>query len=369
MSSELNLLNQLKLLDHLDDLDRQFSVEDDTSNVLSDFGNDVNPVEQYGLNLTQKPQKPDVVHSSNSSVDSKNPLNYLSCSEFQSQYGFTKESVQEIYKMIEYGFKTETRRGNPKSPMYSLLLTLQFLTTGSMDHRSERASQSTVCRILKRITGLLAELKPRFVKIPEASRSKMIAEKFKNIGDFPNVFACIGSTHIAIKTPVKSVADDYMNEDAYYSYRVFACTGPDLQFYEIISRWPGASHENKIFNLSEMFQRFEFTTKMDGVLLANERYSCTNYVMTPVETSKECENDKIARYNLAHKRTYNFFDAIKLLKGRFRCLQNVLAFQDGESFIISRIFENDLIFFFNFRNRSINYHRLCGFAQFRSSEE
>lgn len=330
MCSELNLLNQLEQLDRLDDLDNQFSASEDIAGILPSLSGAAPSKNHHESHRSQEQSD---IAATLSPKDAQDPFEALNCSAFHLKYGFSKENAREIYQMIEYGFKTETRRGNPKSPMYSLLLTLQFLTTGSMDNRPESASQSTVSRILKRVTALLSELKPRFVKIPEASRSKAIAERFKAIYGFPDVFACIGSTHIAIKTPVKSVADDYLNENGYYSYRLFGCTGPDLQFYEIISRWPGASHENKIFNLSEMFQRFEFTTKMDGILLANERYSCTNYVMTPLDRWNESEHETYLKYNLAHRKTYNFFDAIKLLKGRFRCLQNVLAFQDGKQFI------------------------------------
>lgn len=324
MTTQLDVLNELLVLDRLDDLDRKFSIENENRLETTKSPATLNLKKRKKTNKNhQNSPKNDIILSS-----MKNSEN-----EFPIKYGFSKETVYEIYRMIEYGFKKETRRGNPKSPMYSLLLTLQFLTTGSMDYQTdaESASQSTVSRILKKVTGLLAELKPRFVKIPEINKCKTIAEKFCRIGGFPNVFACIGSSHIPIKTPIKSVADDYLNEDGYYSYRLFACTGPNLEFFEIITRWPGASHENKIFNLSEMFQRFEFSGKMDGILLANERYSCTNYVMTPVEVPTLNET----RYNAAHKKTYNFSDAIRLLKSRFKCLQNVLAFQDGKATTIS----------------------------------
>lgn len=334
---ESKVLNQLKFLDQLDDLDSQFSSEYAVSHVPSVANVNLSSEKQIESPIqTKNNSHHDVCVTLDYLKDSQNPLEHLSRDEFVFKYGFSKERVHEIFRMIEYGFRHGTRRGNPKSPMYSLLLTLQFLTTGSMEHQatnfSESASQSTVSRILKKVTGLLSELKPRFVKIPEAGRTKAISGKFCDIGGFPDVFACIGSTHIAIKTPAKSVADDYMNENGYYSYRLFACTGPDLQFFEIISRWPGASHENKIFHLSEMFQRFEFTTKMDGFLLANERYSCTTCVMTPIESPMDLDNEKYMRYNMAHRKTYNFPDAIKLLKCRFRCLQNVLAFQDGKKY-------------------------------------
>lgn len=103
--------------------------------------------------------------------------------------------------------------------------------------------------------------------------------------------------------------------------------GPDLQFYELISRWPGATQENKIFNISEIHQKFQFN-QMDGMLLADNNYPSSGFVMTPVE---QPENVQECMYNDCHKRTYNIEKAIKLWKQRFKCLQTVLNNKEGNS--------------------------------------
>lgn len=100
---------------------------------------------------------------------------------------------------------------------------------------------------------------------------------------------------------------------------------PNLEFFEIISRWPGASHENKIFNISETYQRFEYN-KMDGVLLASNQYACTNFVLTPTLMP---HSQKEIRFNEAHERCYVVPRAVKLWKSRFKCLQNVLHHKEG----------------------------------------
>lgn len=82
-------------------------------------------------------------------------------------------------------------------------------------------SQPTISRIIKKVTSLLAELKLRFVKIPDKAEFKKISSKFLNNGQFPEVFGCIGSTHIPIKSPGKSICDGYFNENGFYSFRVF----------------------------------------------------------------------------------------------------------------------------------------------------
>lgn len=101
--------------------------------------------------------------------------------------------------------------------------------------------------------------------------------------------------------------------------------GPDLQFYEIISRWPGATNENKIFNISEIHQRFDYN-KMEGILLANCNYVNSSFVLTPINV---VTHEKQMKYNEAHMRTYAIWDAINLWKRRFKCLQTLLNHKEG----------------------------------------
>lgn len=101
--------------------------------------------------------------------------------------------------------------------------------------------------------------------------------------------------------------------------------GPDFEFYEMISRWPGATHENKIFNISEVYQRFEYN-QIGGVLLADHNYNTRSFVMTPID-SPHTANEW--RYNEAHSGTYTVPAAIDLWKRRFKCLQTVINNAEG----------------------------------------
>lgn len=102
--------------------------------------------------------------------------------------------------------------------------------------------------------------------------------------------------------------------------------GPDLEFFEIISRWPGATNENKIFNISEIHQRFEYN-QMDGILLADKNYTIRNFVLTPVEHPMSVKD---WQYNEAHSNAYVIPEAIDIWKKRFKCLQTVLNNREGK---------------------------------------
>lgn len=188
-------------------------------------------------------------------------------------------------------------------------------------------SQPTISRIIRRVSDLIAELHPRFIKIPDKNVFKTIADKFFKISGFPNVIGCVGSTHIAIKSPVKAISDGYLNEKGYHSFRVVAVCGPNNEFFELISRWPGATHENKIFNISNINQRFEYQ-QLEGVLLADRNYAIRNYVLTPKLTPHTVKDWS---FNISHKKCYCIHKSFEIWKKRFKCLQHVMNNKEGES--------------------------------------
>lgn len=254
--------------------------------------------------------------------DSNNPMESMNEEEFLQKYKFTKEVTNEILQMILYGLRKYTNRGHPVPPIIELLITLRFLATGDFQSNTgDKVSQPTVSRIIKKITTLLTELKLRFIKFPEKSDSKKVFTKFQSIAEFPEVLGCISSTHIGIKCPGKAIADEYLNEKGYYSLHCQIITGTNLEFYDIISRWPGSTNENKIFSISEARQRFEYH-QLEGVLLAPVNYAPNSFVMTPILNLRS--NVAEWKYNDAHRKTYSGQISIDLWKRRFKCLQIIL---------------------------------------------
>lgn len=80
-------------------------------------------------------------------------------------------------------------------------------------------SAPTVSRIINRVTAVLSELKPRFIKSPQQSWHRQVADEFQAIAGFPNVIGCLGATHLTIKCPRRGVSERYMNENNLHSFR------------------------------------------------------------------------------------------------------------------------------------------------------
>lgn len=303
----------IKLLDVLDFIDKISETDDEEDEYL-----------EISKNILRKkiPQIKFVYPEVKIMKDNNNPMESMDEDEFLQKYKFTKEVTNEILQMILYGLRKYTNRGHPVPPIIELLITLRFLATGDFQSNTgDKVSQPTVSRIIKKITTLLTELKLRFIKFPEKSDSKRVFTKFQSFGEFPEVLGCISSTHIGIKCPGKAIADEYLNEKGYYSLHCQIITGPNLEFYDIISRWPGSTNENKIFSISEARQRFEYH-QLEGVLLAPVNYAPNSFVMTPILNLRS--NVAEWKYNDSHRKTYSGQTSIDLWKRRFKCLQIIL---------------------------------------------
>lgn len=90
---------------------------------------------------------------------------------------------------------------------------------------------------------------------------------------------------------------------------------------DFFCRWPGSTHESKIFNISDIKTYLE-SQDIPGYLLANSSYTPMKNVLTPVNNPK---NNAQLRYNKAHANTYNVSQTVELWKKRFKCLTSILA--------------------------------------------
>lgn len=79
-------------------------------------------------------------------------------------------------------------------------------------------SQSSVNRILQRLTKFLSNLSPEIIKWPTDAEKRISEEHFRTNG-FPNIIGAIDGSHIKIDKP-QNDPDSYINRKGYYSVQV-----------------------------------------------------------------------------------------------------------------------------------------------------
>lgn len=62
--------------------------------------------------------------------------------------------------------------------------------------------QSTVSRIIKKVSEAIAGLRARFIRMPVTEQERITCQNnFYQIARFPRVIGCVDGTHIAIQSP------------------------------------------------------------------------------------------------------------------------------------------------------------------------
>ena len=182
--------------------------------------------------------------------------------------------------------------------------------------------QPSVSRIIVEISELLAGYLGIFIKFPN-TRELMMGNKrqFFEVAGFPDVVGCIDCTHIPIKSPGGAMAEGFRNRKGFMSLNVQVVCGPNLEFLNIVIRWPGSAHDNRIFENSGVMVSFE-EGRRSGILLGDSGYGQKPYLFTPVPNS---QNEEETRYNRTHVKTRNIVErSFGAWKRKFSCLSKKL---------------------------------------------
>lgn len=143
-------------------------------------------------------------------------------------------------------------------------------------------------------------------------------QKFYEIAHFPGVIGCIDCTHIKIRSPGGATSEVYRNRKGYFSINIQAVTGPNLEFYDLVARWPGSTHDSFIYNSSAIKQRLN-TGVLKGIILGDSGYAVSNVLLTPFLSPNSTGQEN---YNRSQIKTRNTVErCFGIWKRRFPCLQ------------------------------------------------
>lgn len=82
-------------------------------------------------------------------------------------------------------------------------------------------------------------------------------------------------------------AETYRNRKGYFSFNVQTICTADLRIKDIVCRWPGATHDQIIFDNSVIKTKFDSGEMRNMVLLGDSGYSLSNYLITPMRNPQQ----------------------------------------------------------------------------------
>nr|CAI5817205.1 unnamed protein product [Callosobruchus analis]CAI5820002.1 unnamed protein product [Callosobruchus analis] len=190
----------------------------------------------------------------------KQHLNDMDDLTFFKRFRLLKNTVLHVLELIEEQLEYPHDLNNSVSPINQLLTTLRFYA--SSGHVSQVADfmgmhESTACRVIARVSRILAGLYKNFVKLPQPEEIVHIQTAFYQIAKFPRVIGAVDGSHMKIQSPGGDDAEVFRNRKGWFSINTQIICDANLNLLDVVARWPGSTHDNTIFNNCVVRRKFE----------------------------------------------------------------------------------------------------------------
>ena len=240
--------------------------------------------------------------------------------KFRKKFRVRKDTARYIVDLVRDVIEPDTLRNNSLNAEIQVLMTLRFYARGlfqDVTGELSGVSQPTVSRVVNRVSHALARLRRRFIYMPRRAELAGVKRGFRQIAGFPGVIGCIDCTHIPIRRPSVPNYGVFCNRKGNYTLNIQLVCDHQLRIRNVVARWPGSTHDSRIFNSSSLVRRCR-NGRLGGYLLGDSGYACKQYLVTPVlRPATEAEN----RFNAAHISTRNCIERTNgVWKSRFRCI-------------------------------------------------
>ncbi|XP_062849563.1 putative nuclease HARBI1 [Trichomycterus rosablanca] len=178
------------------------------------------------------------------------------------RYRLDRAGIIFVTDLVRDVISPSTTRSNAIPAELKVVLMLRFLATGKMQQCSADdlgPSQPTISRVvMQTIMALTArQIVTRFIDFPTTPR--VIQQKqtqFMQIAGFPGVVGAIDGTHIKIIAP--SINEDvYVNRKRYHSINTQVVFDAEYNILDVVPKWPGSTHDARIFTESGLNKLFE----------------------------------------------------------------------------------------------------------------
>ncbi|XP_061184638.1 putative nuclease HARBI1 [Saccostrea echinata] len=215
------------------------------------------------------------------------PLSTLTAAELQARFRFTHEGIEFITDLIRDDITPSTGRNYSVPAHVQVMVTLRYFATGKMQLCSGDnfgLHQSTISRIIQRVTTALVQphIVKQFISFPmQAETIRKHQADFFGLAKFPGVIGAIDGTHIRIIAPSEHEVE-FVNRKNFHSINVQIVSDAHHRILDLVSTWPGATHDARILRESGLFQIFNRRLlPVKCHLLGDSGYPLKDWLLTP----------------------------------------------------------------------------------------
>ena len=124
----------------------------------------------------------------------------------------------------------------------------------------------------------IGNLKNEVIRFPGNLDS--IKTKFKQKSGFKDVIGAIDCTQVKIQSPGRANGEKFRNRKGTFSIDVQCVADTNLVFRDVVAKWPGSTHDSRIFTNSRICQRL-MDGILKGILLGDAGYPLLPYLIVP----------------------------------------------------------------------------------------
>ena len=182
----------------------------------------------------------------------------------------------------------QTTQSNHSLPVFlQVLCAIRFYAGGCFQKDSgdiHCTSQASASRCIDAVSTVFCSLSKQYIKFPSnIIQTREVMASFYNLDHFPNVLGCVDGTQIAIVSPSTN-EHLYVFRKGFHVLNVQVVCDADMKFTNVVSKWPGSTHDSFIWNNSQLAAVMETRTQngLGGWLLGDSGYPLRPYLMTPI---------------------------------------------------------------------------------------
>lgn len=214
-------------------------------------------------------------------------LQTLNDSELIKRYRLEGAGIMFVVDLIRDALTSPTQCHNAISPEMKVITTLRYLATGKMQQCSSDdlgLSQPSISKVIKQTLTALSQphIVTQFVSFPlDIHTSQAHKRTFMDITGFPGVVGVIDGTHVRI-IALSEDESVFVNRKRFHSINVQLVFNADYKILGIVAKWPGSTHDARIFSESGLRQLFEGNyVPANCHLLGDSGYPCKPWLLTP----------------------------------------------------------------------------------------
>lgn len=286
--------------------------------MADDFYDLLDLQEQYYILTNRIARRPGLLR------DRLNPLESFDEVDFFHRFRVTKEGFARILDKVDDLLPIHKKKTNsPLNHTQQLSVTLRYFATGDFQISCgdfQGISQPTVCRVVHQVTAAIASMSREIIKFPDDSSKTN--NSFMEYCGLPGISGIIDGSHIPIRSPGGNDAELFRNRKGFFSYNAKFVCDYKLMILDVVSGWPGSTHDSRVFNNSRLCYDFCNGTRQ-GILLGDSAYPLTPYLIIPYPHPPNSRPKGLFNRALCRGRG-SIERCIGVLKRRWACLSRQL---------------------------------------------